>query len=76
MLSIKGIYDGNVVVPSLTRIDKKANTIVIITFLEEDLPRVEINLIKEVEEKYRTLSKSYDFGETLDDDYGEDLLAI
>jgi len=49
---------------------------VIITFLEEDLPTDEINLIKDVEEKYQTLSKSYNFGATPDDDYARELMAI
>ena len=75
MLSIKGMYDGNVIVP-LARVNKKANTLVIITFLEEDLPIDEINLIKDVEEKYQTLSKSYNFGATPDDDYAKELMAI
>jgi hypothetical protein len=75
MLSIKGMYDGNVIVP-LSRVNKKANTLVIITFLEEDLPIDEINLIKDVEEKYQALSKSFDFGATPDDDYVQELMAI
>ena len=35
MLSVKGIYDGKIIRP-LTEVDKKANTLVIITFLEDD----------------------------------------
>jgi hypothetical protein len=75
MLSIKGMYDGNVIVP-LTRINKRANTLVIITFFEEDLPTDESNVIKDVEEKYQTLSKSYNFGATPDDDYARELMEV
>lgn len=75
MLSIKGMYNGNVIVP-LTRVNKKANTPVIITFLEEDLPTDEINLIKDIEEKYQMLAKSYHFGATPDADYAQELMDI
>jgi len=74
MLSIKGVYDGNVIIP-LMKVNKKANTPVIITFLEEEFPSVEMELIKDTQEKYRRLSESFDFGESPDEEYSEELMS-
>ncbi len=59
----------------LTSVNKKANTPVSITFLEEDLPTDEINLIKDMAEKYQMLAKSYHFGAKPDADYAKELMA-
>ena len=75
MLSVKGIYDGNIIIP-LTKIDKKKNTIVIITFLEEESIPDEIDMIKDVREKYYRLSETFDFGETPDDEYAKELMSV
>ena len=75
MPSVKGIFDGNVILP-LTRINHKANTMVIITFLEEESNVDELNLIKDAQEKYRILSKEFDFGETPDEEYAKELMAV
>lgn len=75
MLSVKGIYDGKIIIP-LTEVNKKANTSVIITFLEEDSLKNELNLVKETREKYYQLSKSFNFGESPDEDYADELMSI
>jgi len=75
MLSVKGIYDGNIIIP-LTNIEKKKNTIVIITFLEEESIPSEIDMIKDVREKYHRLSETFDFGETPDDEYAKELMSV
>lgn len=75
MLSVKGIFDGNVILP-LTRVNQKANTLVIITFLEEESDVDELNFIKDAQEKYQILSKDFDFGETPDEDYAKELMAV
>lgn len=46
------------------------------TFLEEDLPTDEINLIKDVEEKHQTLSKSYAVGATPDAECAKDMVTV
>jgi len=74
MLSIKGVYDGNIIV-LLKEVDKKANTLVIITFLEEELPKDELHLIKDIRAKYHWLSKSFDLGESPDEEYSKELMS-
>jgi len=74
MLSIKGVYNGDVILP-LTTIDKKANTVVIITFLEEEFHSDEMQLVRDTQEKYFHLSKTFDFGESPDEEYAKELMS-
>jgi len=75
MLSVKGIYDGKVIIP-LTEVNKKANTPVIITFLEEESLINDLNLVKETKEKYSQLSKSFNFGDSPDEEYADEIMSI
>ncbi len=75
MLSVKGIYDGNVIVP-LKKVDQKANSMVIITFLDEELPESKKELINNTKEKYVQLSKSFKFGESPDEEYAAELISV
>ena len=74
MLSVKGIYDGKIIRP-LTEVDKKANTLVIITFLEDDSHKNELDLIKDAREKFYQLSKSFNFGDSPDEEYADELMS-
>ncbi|NUO81520.1 hypothetical protein HUU05_15700 [candidate division KSB1 bacterium] len=69
MLSVKGVYNGKVVKP-LARVLRKPNTLVIITFLEEETA----SDYEAVKSSYRARAKNFDFGETPGKAYAREIL--
>ena len=70
MLTLRGIYTGKVVKP-LSKINKKPHTPVIITFLDDDVS----TQLAAAKAKYQELSKHFDFGETPDESYAQEMMA-
>lgn len=70
MLTVKGVYTGKFVRP-LAKVNKKANTPVIITFLDEDVN----TQLAASRAKYQQLAKHFDFGETPGESYAEEMMA-
>ncbi len=69
MLSVKGVYNGKVVKP-LAQVVRKPNTLVIITFLEEE----NASDYEAVKSNYQARAKNFDFGETPDRIYAREVL--
>lgn len=71
MLSVPGTYTGKIVKP-LARIKKKANTPVIITFLDHE--EEVLAQFATARSKYQKLAESFDFGETPGEDYAQEVM--
>ena len=69
MLTVKGVYTGRFVRP-LAKVNKKANTPVIITFLDEDVN----TRLAAARAKYQQLAKHVDFGETPGESYADEMM--
>jgi hypothetical protein len=70
MLTVRGVYTGKFVKP-LTKINKKPNTPVIITFLDEDVAAQ----LAAAKVKYQELAKDFAFGETPGESYAKEMMA-
>jgi len=70
MLTVRGVYTGKFVKP-LTKINKKPNTPVIITFLDEDVAA----RLAAAKAKYQQLATHFDFGEAPGESYAEEMMA-
>ncbi len=69
MLSVKGVYNGKVVRP-LAEVPRKANTLVIITFLEDE-GATEFEAVKS---RYQDKAKDFDFGKTPGKNYAREVM--
>ncbi len=69
MLAVKGVYTGKFVRP-LAKVNKKPNTPVIITFLDEDVN----TQLAAARAKYQQRAKHFDFGETPGENYAEEMM--
>lgn len=70
MLSVKGVYNGKVVKP-LAEVERRANTLVIITFLEEE-SATEVEVAKR---RYQVKAKDFDFGKKPGKNYSREILS-
>jgi len=70
MLTVKGVYTGKFVRP-LAKVNKKPNTPVIITFLDEDVA----TQLAATKAKYQQLAKHFDFGEAPGESYADEMMA-
>lgn len=69
MLSVKGVYNGKVVKP-LAEVVRKANTLVIITFLDDE-GSTEFEAVRS---RYQTKAENFDFGKTPGKNYAREIL--
>lgn len=69
MLSVKGVYNGKVVRP-LAEVGRKANTLVIITFLEDE----GVTDFQTVKSRYQAKAKNFDFGKTPGKNYAREMM--
>jgi len=70
MLSVKGVYTGRSV-KLLAKLNKRPNTPVIITFLDED----DTEQYDTVRLQYEKLAKDFDFGLTPGEDYAQEIMS-